>query len=264
MFHHDTWISFSGIELFVREIYQDKKIINDLPAFIFLHEGLGSIEQWKDFPEKLVMATGYHAIVYDRLGYGKSSRLKDERSLDYIHKEEKLLRQLIETLNLNSYFLVGHSEGGSLGLIHASTHPKGLLKLVTLSANTINEPQIAPSIEAVMKIYEEPESKFKLALLKYHGEKTDAVFYAWSKTWTAPFFQSWNILDELTKIETPVQAFHGRNDQYTSLQQIENIRKLVKAPKEIHILDNCSHHPHFDHQQEVVRKIADFLKKSLI
>ncbi len=261
MFHRDIWISLSGIKLFVREIYQDKRIIPEAPAVIFLHEGLGSIEQWKNFPEKLVKATGFRAIVYDRLGYGKSSPLRDERGLDYIHKEEKLLQKLIRTLNINSYYLVGHSEGGSLALIHASNHPKGLLKVVTLSANTRNEPGITPSIEAVMKVYEEPENKLKLALSKYHGKKTDAVFYAWSKTWTAPFFSSWNILEELTKIDVPVQAFHGKNDQYTSLQQIENIRKLVTTPKEIHILDHCSHHPHVDHQKEVVRKIADFLKK---
>jgi pimeloyl-ACP methyl ester carboxylesterase len=112
----------------------------------------------------------------------------------------------------------------------------------------------------VIKIYEEPESKLKSALSKYHGEKTDDVFYAWSKTWTAPFFESWNIFGELAKIQIPVQSFHGKNDQYTSLKQIENVREKVTATKEIIILDDCSHHPHFDHPDEVVKKITDFLK----
>ena len=262
MFHRDTWISLSGIKLFVRELYQEENRTYDVPVVIFLHEGLGSIDQWKDFPERLANATGFHAILYDRLGYGKSSPLTEKRRLDYIHKEEKLLQKLIEAIDPGSYFLVGHSEGGSLGLIHASNHPKGLLKVTTLSANTFNEPKIRPSIEAVINVYEKPGSKLKNALTKYHGEKTDAVFYAWSKTWTASFFRSWNILEELTRVEVPVQSFHGKNDQYTSLQQIENIRKFVKAPSEIHILDNCSHHPHFDYEDEVVRKIADFLTKS--
>ncbi len=232
------------------------------PVLIFLHEGLGSVGQWKDFPERLVEATGFSALIYDRLGYGKSDPLTEKRGIDYIHKEELLLQQLIEALKLDSYFVIGHSEGGSLGLIHASRHPRGLRKIVTLSANSFNEPKITPSIEEVIKIYETPESKLKNALSKYHGEKTDEVFYAWSKTWTAPFFQSWNILEELTKIEVPVLSFHGKNDQYTSLRQIENIKRKVAAPKEICILDDCGHHPHFDHQEKVVKKITDFLSRA--
>lgn len=259
MLHRDTRVSLAGIELFFREILPDKQ--HDLsPVIVFLHEGLGSVDQWKDFPEKLVKATGFPAVIYDRQGYGKSSPLTEKRSLDYIHKEEQLLQRFLDALKLKSYFLIGHSEGGSLGLIHASKHPKGLLKVVTLAANSFNEPKITPSIKDVMKIYEEPGSKLKSGLSKYHGEKTDDIFYAWSKTWTAPFFQQWNIFEELARIEIPVQAFHGENDQYTSLQQIENIKKMVTAPKEIYILNDCSHHPHFDHQAEVVEKITAFLK----
>lgn len=260
MLLRDNHVPIGEIKLFYREIYPDNQQALRFPVLIFLHEGLGSVGQWKDFPEKLVEATGFPAIVYDRQGYGKSSPLLEKRGIDYIHKEEKLLQKFIEVLELKSYFLVGHSEGGSLGLIHASRHPKGLLKVVTLAANSFNEPKIMPSIQEVMKVYEKPGSKLKTGLLKYHGDKTDEIFYAWSKTWIAPFFRKWNILEELTKIEVPVQSFHGKNDQYTSLKQIENISKRVTAPKEINILDNCSHHPHFDHQKEVVKKIADFLK----
>lgn len=261
MLYRDDRISLSGIVLFFREILPDQQSVLQVPVIVFLHEGLGSVEQWKDFPEKLVKATGFPAVLYDRQGYGKSGPLTEKRGIDYLHKEEKLLQKFIDALDLRSYFLVGHSEGGSLGLIRASHHPKGLLKVVTLSANSFNEPKITPSIQAVMKIYEEPGNKLKSGLSKYHGEKTDDVFDAWSKTWTAPFFRSWNIFEELAEIKVPVLSFHGKSDQYTSLQQIENIRKLVRAPKEINILDACSHHPHFDCQEEVVKKIADFLKR---
>lgn len=261
MLYQDNRISLSGIKLFYREILPGKKNIPQLPVIVFLHEGLGSVEQWKDFPEKLVRATGFPALLYDRQGYGKSSLLTEKRGLDYIHKEEELLQKFIDALNIEPYFLVGHSEGGSLGFIHASRHPKGLLKVVTLSANSFNEPKITPSIKEVMKVYESVQSKLKSGLSKHHGEKTDEVFYNWSKTWTAPFFQRWNIFEELVNIEVPVQSFHGKKDQYTSLQQIENIRKLVRAPVEIHILEDCGHHPHFDRQEEVIGKIADFLKR---
>jgi len=260
MFYHESFVSLFGFELFVRKIYPDKGAKSTLPVIFFLHEGLGSIDQWKDFPEKLVEATGFPAIVYDRQGYGKSSPLTEKRGLDYIHKEEIILQQLINKLQVESYFIVGHSEGGSLALIHASRHPSGLRKVVSLSANTINEPKITPSIQHVMETYKKPGSRLKQSLLKYHGEKTDAVFYAWSKTWTASFFSSWNILNELKQIKTPLLAFHGADDQYTSLDQIKNIQELIPAPKEIHILAQCSHHPHFDHEEIVVETIGHFLR----
>ena len=260
MLKQELFVSLLGVDLFVRKIFPREHVSENIPVIIFLHEGLGSIDQWKDFPEKVVKATGFPAIVYDRQGYGKSSPLTETRKLDYIHKEEKFLVQLLIQLKIKSYFLIGHSEGGSLALIHASHNPKGLLKVVTISANTMNEPKIKPSILDVRKTYEKPHSKLKTALQRYHSDKTDSVFYAWSRTWTADFFDKWNIFEDLKQIEVPLLAFHGRNDQYTSLQQIKNIEKLVPGPKNIHILDNCSHHPHFDHSEQVVETIGQFLK----
>ena len=260
MLSKELFVSLSGINLFVKKVYQEEDTNPQLPVMVFLHEGLGSIDQWKGFPEKLVKATGYPALVYDRLGYGKSSPLTEKRELDYIHKEELLLRKLLHQLKIKSYFLIGHSEGGSLVLIHAAQHPAGLIKVVTLAANTKFEAKVKPSILSVMMDYEKPNSKLKQALSKYHGDKTDAVFYAWSKTWTSNFFTSWNIIDELKQIEVPLLAFHGKNDQYTSLVQIENIREYVSGPKRLHIMDNCSHHPHFDHEKKVIEAINDFLK----
>ncbi len=160
---------------------------------------------------------------------------------------------------MKQYYLLGHSEGGSLALIHAARHPEGLLKVITLSANTQEESCITPGIESVRAQYEKPDSRLKQALQKYHGNHSDDVFYAWCDTWTADFFQNWNIKAELGRIQVPILAFHGRNDQYTSLQQIENIRKLIPAKKEIHVLDQCSHHPHFDHPEEVLTFILNFI-----
>ena len=261
MLCQELFVPLSGINLFVKKLFPGETVDAELPVMVFLHEGLGSVNQWKDFPEKIVKATGFPAIVYDRLGYGKSSPLLETRGLDYIHKEEKLLNQLLAALHIKSYFLVGHSEGGSLALIHAAQHPKGLLKTVTLSANTMNEAKIKPSILEVVKTYEKQDSKLKTALQKYHGDKTDSVFYAWSKTWTADFFSQWNIIEALKQIEVPLLAFHGRNDQYTSLQQIGNISEFVSAPKTIHVLDQCSHHPHFDHEETVIKAMKEFFER---
>lgn len=256
----DEFVELSGIRLFTRKLIPEGESWNDKkPVVIFLHEGLGSVNQWKDFPGKFVRECSLPVLLYDRQGYGKSSPLTKKRGLDYIHKEAKLLEHLIQHFSLKKYYLLGHSEGGSLALIHAAHHPEGLVKVITLSANTQEEPCITPGIENVRKQYEKPDSKLKQALRKYHGARCDAVFYAWCDTWTAGFFQSWNIRKELREIKVPVLAFHGRNDQYTSLQQVENIRQLVPERKKIYILNHCSHHPHFDYPEKVLAAVCNFI-----
>ncbi len=263
MIVEDSFVDLSEVSLFTRMLIPDGSSLDkEKPMAIFLHEGLGSVEQWKDFPEKFIEKCRLPVLLYDRMGYGKSSPRKEKRGLDYIHREEKLLSLLIRKLSLKEYYLLGHSEGGSLALIHAAQHPDGLLKVITLSANTEHEPRITPGIESVRKQYEKPNSKLKQALQKYHGTRCDDVFYAWCNTWTATSFQSWNIKAELSRIQVPVLAFHGRNDEYTSLQQIENIRQLIPARKEIHLLNQCSHHPHFDHAEEVLAIIRNFIEQN--
>jgi len=259
----DGFIDVSDVRLFTRKLIPDgEQWKGGNPVVIFLHEGLGSVDQWKEFPKRFLEKCHLPVLLYDRLGYGKSSPRKEKRGLDYIHREEELLDLLIRKLSLKEYYLLGHSEGGSLALIHAARHPEGLQKVITLSANTQNEPCITPGIESVRKQYEKPGSKLKQALQKYHGDHCDDVFYAWCDTWTADFFQSWNIKATLSRVQVPVLAFHGRNDQYTSLQQVENIRRLISGEKDIHILDHCSHHPHFDYPREVLAAICDFMKLS--
>lgn len=262
MIVEDSFVDLSGVRLFTRKLIPDGCCRDkEKPIVIFLHEGLGSVKQWKDFPEKFIEKCRLPVLLYDRMGYGKSSPRKEKRGLDYIHREEQLLSLLIRKLSLKKYYLLGHSEGGSLALIHAALHPDGLLKVITLSANTEHEPRIIPGIKSVRKQYEKPNSKLKQALQKYHGAHCDDVFYAWCDTWMATSFQSWNIKAELSRIKVPILAFHGSNDQYTSLQQIENIRQLVPAEKEIHILDQCSHHPHFDHPVKVLDFIRNFTER---
>jgi pimeloyl-ACP methyl ester carboxylesterase len=260
MVRKETFIHFSGVRLYTRLLIPEGQRMDDpIPVTVFLHEGLGSADQWKDFPERFLKKCQTPVLLYDRLGYGRSSRQKEKRGLDYLHKEEKLLHLLLQKLHIGKYILLGHSEGGSLALIHAAQHPSGLLKVITLSANTQEEPCIAPAIEKVKKEYEKPGSKLKAALQQYHGEQCDAVFYAWSDTWTAQFFQSWNILPELKNIRVPLLAFHGGHDQYTSLVQIENIRKWVPGIKETILFEKGSHHLHFDEPEKVLSAICAFI-----
>jgi pimeloyl-ACP methyl ester carboxylesterase len=251
----------SGKRLFIRKLLPEGASVGEeTPVVVFLHEGLGSVNQWKDFPHKFIKKCSLPVLLYDRIGYGKSSPRSEKRELDYLHREEEVLNRLIHKLSLKSYILLGHSEGGSLALIHAARRPAGLRKVIVLSANTQEESCITTGIEKVRREYEKPDSKLKQALRKYHGKQCDAVFYAWCDTWTAPFFQSWNIISELQRIQVPVLAFHGRNDQYTSLRQVENLKEYLSGEKEIHVLDNGSHHPHFDYPEEVLDAVCRFVR----
>ena len=253
-------VSVSGKEIYVRKMIPEGNTVTD-PYLVFLHEGLGSITQWKDFPERIAEACGTNVLLYDRLGYGRSADTDSVRKRDYLHLAAEVLNHLIRELSLKEYSLLGHSEGGSIALIHASYHPEGLQKVITLAANTCYEDKMLSAIREVEKVYEQPGSKMKQALEKHHGKKTDAMFYAWSKIWTDPFFKVWNIGEEMKKITVPVLAIHGEEDQYSSSLQTDLIKECI-PPARIVRIQQCSHHPHFDHAGEVTALICDFLKKS--
>lgn len=258
----EQFISIGEIKLFVKQIFSGKQTnTNDDPVLIFLHEGLGSVGQWKDFPEKVIEATGLNAMLYDRQGYGKSSPLTTKRKIDYLKQEEDLFNTLIKKLQIKKYYLIGHSEGGTIALIHTSKNPNGLLKVITLSANTINEPKISEAINYVIRQYHKPNSYLRQSLMKYHGSNTDLIFDAWSLTWTAPFFQNLNIDNELSKIQVPVLAFHGTADKYTTLIQIEKIKQNVNSEKELVIIPGGTHHLHFDNTETVLKHLISFIQK---
>lgn len=229
------------------------------PVIIMLHEGLGSIPQWKDFPEKVARLTGLDILLYERTGYGQSSPLIDKREIDYLQIEAKQLGLLIQQLEIPEYYLIGHSEGGTIGLLHASENPSGLRGLITLSANVKNEPKISIGIKSVMEKYWKNGSKMKSALVNYHKEKTDEIFKAWSETWTAPMFQKFNIENYIVWIKTPILALHGINDLYTSLNQINLLSEHVEGSVDAVVLNDCGHHPHFEQEEEVLRKIGQFI-----
>lgn len=260
IFEEEKFLSFAGKEVFIKRIVPKNNDQSD-PYLIFMHEGLGSSAQWKDFPSKIASECSVNVLLYDRLGYGKSGNISSKRKLDYLNREAEFLSILIKKLSLKEYCLLGHSEGGSIALIYASKHPEGLKKVITLSANTKVEDKMIPSIQEVMRSYEQQGSKLKQALMKYHGGKTDDVFYRWSKTWTAPFFSSWNIRQNLTQIQVPVLAIHGDDDVYTSMIQIKQIADCIPTSERV-ILKKCSHHPHFDYPEKVTALICDFLKKN--
>jgi len=228
------------------------------PYLVFLHEGLGCIAMWGDFPAKLCAATGCPGLVYDRLGYGRSSALNHPRTIHYLHRYALCeLPELLEKILPDTpYILIGHSDGGSIGLIFAAERPSLLKGLITEAAHIFVEEETLAGI----KVANEAWAKGKLkGLAKYHGDKTDSLYHAWSATWLSDWFQSWNIEYLLPSIEAPLLVIQGRDDQYASAEQAAHIAAKTSGYAHVELVANCAHIPHIEAQTVVLQLMADFI-----
>jgi len=229
------------------------------PLLIFLHEGLGSIRQWKDFPYRLCREMKYPGILYDRFGYGRSESLIEERQHDYLHREAyDYLPALIRELGIqNPQILVGHSDGGTISLLYASSFPEQLVAVVTIAAHVFVEDCTIKGVQSMREAY--PDSRLQSALFKYHGSKTDQMFYAWANLWTNPGFKHWDITEAIKNISCPLLCLQGEKDEYATEEQLHRIENVVKGNCNTFLIPACGHSPHLQKQSEVLAKIISFL-----
>jgi len=227
---------------------------------IFLHEALGSIAQWKSFPQDLCEALQLNGIIYEREGHGNSSPLSQLRDKNYMHDYAfKELSSLIEIILSpdKKVLLIGHSDGASIALLFASRYPKNVIGVVSMAAHVIVEDL---TLEGIVPAVEAFEMKKLEGLRKYHGEKTNDLFYAWAKTWNLPSFRDWNICNELKIINCPVLAIQGENDQYGSEKQLLLIQENIPHKTTLKLIKNCGHHPHLERGLDVIQLIKDWKK----
>lgn len=233
----------------------------DKPLILFLHEGLGSIAQWKSFPELLCNKLNLDGLVYERYGYGYSTPLMEERKSNYLDVEGNyFLPKLIEKLNLDNreLILLGHSDGASIALIYASLFPQNISMVVSMAAHVFNEQISVNSIVALKKQYESNE-KLKKSFVRYHFDHTDSTFYAFANTITHPNFKDWNIEHYLPNISAPIIAIQGFDDEYGTEIQVDSIvsKSLNKLNKKV-MIPNCGHSPHLQFPEFVVNQIEQF------
>lgn len=228
------------------------------PALVFLHEGLGSIRQWRDFPERVARATGQRALVYDRYGYGQSDVLAEERvGTDFMHWEALVvLPELLAKLGIRNPVLIGHSDGASIALIHAGSFP--VRGLAVLAPHVFTEPFNLNSIEKITAAF--PASGLREGLARYHRDPVK-TFHLWSDAWLDPRFRDWNIEEFLPRIRCPVLAIQGEGDQYGTMAQLDAIARQVAGPCELLKLEDCGHSPHRDQPERVLAAIADFVRR---
>lgn len=227
---------------------------------IFLHEGLGSITLWKDFPDQLCALTNRYGLVYDRSGYGLSSGDLTNRSKDYLHQAAEELENLIQTIVPSHYkiILYGHSDGGSIALIHAAKYPDRTLKVITEAAHVFVEDITIAGVKAARPLFD--LGKFE-GLRKYHGDRYKEVFYAWNDIWLADAFRNWDITSLLPKINCPQLIIQGVDDQYGTLKQVEAIAELTTGQTIRFTPDQCGHAPHKEQREKVLEKALDFIEE---
>lgn len=228
------------------------------PSLVLLHEGLGSIAMWRDFPGRLAHATGCDALVYSRHGYGNSDPLTAPRDVGYMHDEAlRTLPALLDQLAIARPILVGHSDGGSIALIHAGAGIRPVAAVVTLAAHVLVEDIAVASIAAAKVAYETADLRAKLA--RYHSD-VDGAFWGWNRIWLDSEFRAWNIEAYLPRIACPVLAIQGEDDEYGTMEQMRRIGAQVRDIELVALAD-CRHSPHRDQPGAVQDAITRFVDR---
>jgi pimeloyl-ACP methyl ester carboxylesterase len=228
-------------------------------TLVFLHEGLGSIAQWKNFPVQLCQACGLPGLVYERWGFGNSEPLSGPRETDYLHDEA--LRSLPEVLECSGIttppILIGHSDGGTIALLFATAFPEKVRAIITEAAHVFVEDVTLEGIRAAKRAYETTDLQQRLA--SYHGANTDAMFKGWCDTWLRPDFRHWNIVTQLPKITCPALIIQGQADEYGTPAQVHAIAAGVSGYVETLLIPNCAHVPHHQAREQVLREMGRFI-----
>jgi pimeloyl-ACP methyl ester carboxylesterase len=227
-------------------------------TIVMLHEGLGSIALWKDFPQWLAARTGCRVLVYSRYGHGNSDKLIEKRPVKFMHREgEVVLPELLDKLDIEQPILLGHSDGGSIALIFAGSFTEKARALILEAPHVFVEDHGLASIAAAKVSYETMNFRDKLA--HYHAN-VDEVFRGWNDIWLDPRFRSWNIESYLSSIVCPVLCIQGEEDEYGTPAQVEAIQ--AQAPStEIVMLPDCKHSPHRDQREATLEKMAGFVER---
>jgi len=230
-----------------------------LAPIVFLHEGLGSVAMWKDFPARLCAALGRRGLAWSRPGYGRSTpkRPDEHWGLDFMHGQARqVLPALLDALGVRQrVVLFGHSDGGSIALIHAASFPEAVESAVVLAPHILVEEFGLASIREARIAYEQGDLRARLA--KYHDD-VDSAFRGWNDIWLNPEFPTWTIEAMLPAISCPLLAIQGEDDVYGTMEQIDGIARRTTRTTLLK-LSSCGHSPHRDRPDEVVRSVKEFL-----
>ncbi|MEA2856135.1 MAG: hypothetical protein QOH98_456 [Methylobacteriaceae bacterium] len=235
---------------------------HEAPTLVLLHEGLGSVGQWGDFPDRLATATSTGVFVYSRAGYGQSSPVPLPRPLTYMHDEAlEVLPKLLDAIGFRRGLLVGHSDGASIATIYAGGVQDHRIRGLSLIApHFVAEDVSIAAIAAAKQSYESTDLREKLA--RWH-KNVDVAFRGWNEAWLDPEFRNWDIAESLAYIRVPVQIVQGEADQYGTLHQIEIAEEECYCPVDVTILPGIGHAPQREAPNRTLIAVSDFINRLL-
>lgn len=253
----DSFVATPRGRLFVR-IWSRGPTHGERAPIVLLHDSLGCVELWRDFPEALSAATGRTVVAYDRLGFGRSDPYPGALPFDFVTEEARTgLVPLADALGIARAVLFGHSVGGGMAVAAGAAVPERVAAIVTESAQAFVEERTLAGIRAARASFRAPEQAARLA--RYHGGKARWVLDAWTETWLAPEFSGFTLDDELGRLRCPVLAIHGDGDEFGSVAFPRRIASLPPTPGRAVVVDGCGHVPHREKPELVLRTVAEFL-----
>jgi pimeloyl-ACP methyl ester carboxylesterase len=251
------------------------------PSLVFLHEGLGCVAMWRDFPARLAEQTGLGALVYSRAGYGKSDPIELPRPVTFMYEEALVvLPKVLDAFAIREAILVGHSDGGSIAIIHAGGSGDSRVRGLILEAPHVFVEEVG--VESIRKIGEQyreggagrmpvndpqdagaptgaPIGSLRQRLARYHGEHVDQTFWGWNDVWLNPEFRSWNIEEYLAGIKAPVLLIQGEDDRYGTREQLRRIEAGCKGAVRTVMIEACGHSPHLDQPERALDAMKEFV-----
>ncbi len=232
------------------------------PTLVLLHEGLGCVGLWNDFPAKLAHATGCGVFVYSRAGYGQSSPVPLPRPLSYMHDEAReVLPRLLDAIGFQRGLLIGHSDGASIAAIYAGSHQDHRLgALVLIAPHFFTEDPGIASIEQARVAYESDDLRPRLA--RWHAD-VDNAFKGWNGAWLDPDFRKWDITEFLAYIRVPILIVQGEDDQYGTVKQIEAAQQECYCPVEVALLPGARHSPQREAPELTLKAISEFVVRTV-
>jgi pimeloyl-ACP methyl ester carboxylesterase len=255
----DVWIDHPLGKIFARiwEPQADAGQSRSKAPFVLLHDSLGCVELWRDFPAQLCAASGRRVIAYDRLGFGRSDPRSDVLTREFIADEAlRFFPVLRQQLGFQACIALGHSVGGGMAVHCAAAFPDACLAVITEAAQAFLEDRTVEGIQIAKAQFADPQQIARLQ--KYHGTKAEWVLHAWTESWLAPAFASWSLDQILPKVHCPVLAIHGDQDEYGSTRHPERIGRLCAGPSQVHILADTHHVPHKERPEAVIQLVTDF------
>lgn len=256
------YLQAAGHRLRARTIIPAGKNLELTPVLVFLHEGLGCIEIWRDFPETLSRIVDLPVLIYDRYGSGGSDPLVEPRLGNPFRREAEIdLRDVLASCGIGKPVLIGHSDGGSIALHYAALYPESTVGVIAIAAHVFGEELTLSSIRKAVQAFETGDLRGRLA--KYHGKQTDSMFHGWADIWLRPESWSWNMEEVLPAITCPMMIVQGENDEYGTLGQVDAIVRGVSGITETLIIPGCAHSPHIQARETTLDGLAVFIESLL-